>query len=56
MGDLVNRDEMLKLTSTSSSTPRTSFTASRKCLEFFTWVLVFPPRGDMRDVMNLERR
>ena len=52
----MDRDETSKLTNSSSSATRTSCKASRKCFEFFIWVFVIPPRGDMGEVMNSERQ
>ena len=49
-GTLVKREETSKLTRISSLYTCTLL-ISVKCLEFLTWELVCPAKGDMRDVM-----
>ena len=51
-GTLVKREETSELTRISPLSTCISF-ISVKCLEFLTWQVVCPARGDMRDVMCL---
>ena len=50
-GTLVKREETSHLTRISSLSTCTLSIISVKCLEFLTWELASPAKGDMRDVM-----
>ena len=50
-GTLVKREDTSKLTRISSLSTCTLPIISVMCLEFLTWELVCPARGDMKDVM-----
>ena len=56
MGTLVKSEDTSKLTNSSFSLTVMSLIVSVKCLEFKTWEIVFPARGEMTEAMYLERR